>query len=414
MKSEYDLILLLKNEHLYLNIIFILMFGLKAPIILIKRNQMRYSLLFIILIVFSSVINAQDIVSSIEHNGLNRSYRLFIPSSYVEGSTSMPLVFNFHGLTSQAVEQEFYTNMKPIAEAEGFILCHPEGIDNSWNVGFGGSSVDDVGFVNAMIDEFHTTYDINLRRVYSTGMSNGGYMSYLLACDLTDRIAAIASVTGSMVPLSASNCNPTRPIPVMQIHGTADPTVPYLGSNFALAQESLVDWWVQHNACDAAPGVIDIPDTNTDDGCTAELFEYSGCNEGTAVQFYKVTGGGHTWPGAGLSIGVTNQDFTASQVIWDFFNQYELPVELVKVDVLNNDIEMNVAPNPFKDELNIIVEGQKIESIQIFDLLGKEILNVQGSQETVMSLSTNKIETGAYILKVKIEGGILTQKMIKQ
>ncbi len=356
----------------------------------------------------------QDILGTIMHDGLTRDYRLHLPTNYVEGD-ELPLVFNLHGYTSQAIEQEFYTSMSTVADNNNFIVCHPNGINNAWVVGFQGeSNVDDVGFIDALIDELSSLYSINARKIYSTGMSNGGYMSFKLACELPNRIAAIASVTGSMVPGEQNSCNPGRAIPVMQIHGTADPTVPYAGAVHALATETLVDWWVNNNGCATEPAVTDVPDIDTEDGCTAELYEYTSCNDNTKVEFYKVTGGEHTWPGAGFIIGVTNQDFIASQVIWDFFKQYELPEELISdTQILNDELTLDLSPNPFRDVLNIRSENTGIETVELFNITGQLVWRKEFGNENIVNIPTEDLSNGAYIMKVKVARGLLTKKVIK-
>ena len=115
------------------------------------------------------------------------------------------------------------------------------------------SDVDDIGFLNSLIDFLGNEYNIDLDRVYSTGFSNGGYMSYTLACELSDKIAAIASVTGSMYINQPILCNPERPIPVMQIHGTMDLTVPYIGSNTSESINDVISFWVNFNECSNDP-----------------------------------------------------------------------------------------------------------------------------------------------------------------
>ena len=192
------------------------------------------SFILLIAIQFSVVaFGQQDISGTIMHDGLERTYYLHLPTNYVEG-TPLPLVFNLHGFSSNALEQGLYSNMNPTADANDFLVCYPEGTSDGnnqfWNVGWNPTvTVDDVGFINALIDEFDANYSIDLTRVYSCGMSNGGFMSYKLACDLGERFAAVASVTGGMSHNQSNTCNPVRKIPTMQIHGTADPTVAYEG-----------------------------------------------------------------------------------------------------------------------------------------------------------------------------------------
>lgn len=204
--------------------------------------------------------------------------------------------------------------MDIISDANGFIVCYPNGIDNSWNVGWSfGSNADDVGFLLALVDSLALEFSINYDRFYSCGMSNGGFMSYKLACEASDKIAAIASVTGSIVPSELKSCVPIRMMPVMQIHGTADPTVSYNGSVINAPIDDIISFWSKRNGCNLMSETIQIEDINTLDQCTAERIQYTDCDEGTEVVLYKIEDGGHTWPYGTVTIGVTNRDFNGSQ-----------------------------------------------------------------------------------------------------
>jgi len=297
------------------------------------------------------------------HNGLERSYILYIPESYAP-NTETPLVLNLHGYSSNAGQQMIYSNFYAIADEEGFILVHPEGTTEIngfqfWNSG-GMSQVDDVGFLNALIDKISLDYNIDLNRVYSMGMSNGGFMSYQLACQLSDKIAAIASVTGSMNESQIETCNPERPIPVMQIHGTTDPTVLYEGNPlFEITSiDNLVSYWVNFNNCNTEPIFNNIPDVSLIDLCNAEHYLYEGGMNDSSVELYKIINGGHTWPGALIPLNAnnTNQDFNASEKIWEFFNKYD-------INGLINNVSVNNAIQDIKKRIHTI------------DLLGRKNTN---------------------------------------
>ena len=273
-------------------------------------------------------LGQQTINASINHGGITRDYILYVPNSYVTGN-QVPLVFNFHGYTSNATQQMWYGDFRAIADTAGFIIVHPEGtLDNSgvthWNVGWGGSTIDDIGFTSALIDSIAAEYSINQDRVYSTGMSNGGFMSYQLACELSDRIAAIASVTGSMNLGWFNSCNPSHPMPVMEIHGTLDPTVSYNASSFTESIPDIMNYWANFNNCNSTPITTNVPNINTIDGCTAEHQIWENGNNGSTVEHYKIIGGEHSWPGALFPNGVTNQDIDASEKIWEFFSKYDI------------------------------------------------------------------------------------------
>ena len=295
------------------------------------------------------------------HNNIERSYILYVPANY-DGANSVPLVLNLHGYSSNAGQQMIYSEFYEIAETEGFILIHPEGtIDDMgfqfWNSGYF-SEVDDVGFLSTLIDTISSEYNINTNRVYSMGMSNGGFMSYRLACELSDKISAIASVTGSMSTNQINTCNPMNPVPIMQIHGTSDPTVLYNGDSGIEAIDEVISFWVNFNNCNTQPIFNNIADVNLIDLCTVEHYIYENGDNDTSIELYKIINGGHTWPGAAIPLvgNNTNQDINASQVIWEFFNKYDI----------NGLIETNSNIQELK------IEKKKLKSI---DLLGRKSTN---------------------------------------
>ena len=282
-------------------------------------------LIFLIICIPIFALSQQTINSSIIHANLQRDYILYVPAMY-NASNPTPLLFNFHGYTSNASDQMWYGDFRSIADTAGFIIAHPMGtLDNSgnthFNVGWGGSSVDDIGFTSALIDSISAAYSINLNRVYSTGMSNGGYFSYHLACNLSTKIAAIASVTGTMSQFTYNNCNPQHPVPVMEIHGTADATVPYNG---LLSIPDVMDYWVIYNQCDTQSVITQIPNINIIDGSTVEHYVWKNGLNGVDVEHYKIIDGAHTWPGAPFALGTTNYDIDASTEIWRFFSKYDI------------------------------------------------------------------------------------------
>ena len=257
------------------------------------------------------------------HDGIVREYLLYIPESYM-GNESVPLLFNFHGYGSSAIGQMNYGDFRVLAEEEQFILVVPQGTlleDTShWNVGSwtNESTTDDVGFTAALIDKIATDYLIDLSRVYSTGMSNGGYMSHQLACLLSDDFAAIASVTGSMSPENFDACAPTHATSILQIHGTEDDVVPYAGANWTKSMDDIMDYWSTYNGCDLTPSITALPDTN-DDGTVADLIAYDNCINNVEVQLYRMNEMGHTWPEPSRGWDISGVD-----VIWRFLARHSL------------------------------------------------------------------------------------------
>jgi polyhydroxybutyrate depolymerase len=354
-------------------------------------------------------ISQTTVVDSIISGGIYRSYRLYVPALY-NASSARPLIINMHGYTSNASAQQLYSNFGPIADTANFLMVFPQGTmymgQPFWNAGISPTLVDDKGFIDHLIDSLKLTYNIDMNSVYATGMSNGGYMSQTLACELSNRIAAIASVTGAMFPSQAgANCHATRPVPMMQIHGTADGTVPYNGSSTSMPIDSVVRHWVLRNGCNPVPTFSNVPNTNTTDGCTAEHYVYSNGNSGSSVELYKIIGGAHTWPGAPFTIGVTNQDFKASVEIWRFFRKYKLnTLTSIRASEKEN-LNLNVYPNPANDVLNVSFDaGDKTATIIISDVLGHVVIKENYSAGKI---NTSGLATGMYVLCVVSEGELI-------
>jgi polyhydroxybutyrate depolymerase len=358
-----------------------------------------------------------NLSKSFSHNGVTRYYRVYIPSIY-NSDNPAPLVFNFHGYGSNNTQQEGYGDFRAIADTAGFILVHPNGtIDNNgsrhWNV-FGTSSADDIGFISALIDTLNANYNIDLSRVYSTGMSNGGFFGYELACKLNNRFAAIASVTGSMTTVQKSTCNPGRAVPVLQIHGTDDATVPYNGNSNFLSMDALTEFWRNNNGCGATPVTTTIADIDPNDNSTVEKFVYDGCNNGASVVFYKMTGATHTWPGSAFNTGVTNYDINGSIEIWNFFRNFFLsdPLNVKQREKISG---INIFPVPFKDRLNFAAGEPLTGDITIMDLTGKIVLKEAGNSSIFFEMNTSELSEGFYIVTCKTSEGVLyRQKIIKR
>lgn len=348
----------------------------------LTQNIMR-TFLFLVasLGILTTTIAQQTITATITHDGLDRSYILYVPASY-SPETEVPLIFNFHGYTSSATSQMGYGDFRPIADTAGFIVVHPQGtlLDGKthWNVGgwTTASTVDDVGFTLALLDSLSDQYNINPDRVYSTGMSNGGYMSFLLACQASDRFAAIASVTGSMTPETYSACNPQHPTPVLQIHGTSDGTVPYGGAVWTKSIDDVVAYWKAYNQCDSAAMVVNLPDSDPNDGSTVEEFLYGNGDNGVSTIHLKIDGGGHTWPGTAFASGSTNQDFNASERVWNFFAQYDLNGLMNTTGAVREQapqIPVSIFPNPSDGIFQVRYDSPLETHISILTLTGQSI-----------------------------------------
>ena len=260
---------------------------------------------------------------TIMSGGLQRTLNVHVPSSY-DPQKAMPLVLNFHGYSSNAQQEDLLSQMSAKADAVGFIAIHPEGTNNSWNAGAccgmaAQNGVDDIGFVKDILDTAESRLCVDAHRIFATGMSNGGFLSHRIGCELADRIAAVAPVAGV---LGVATCTPSRPMPVIHFHGTADTLVPYNGSTmngFISVPDDFAAWGMR-DAC------TDTPSTTYSMG-DVSCSSYLSCGGGAQVTLCTVQNGGHTWPGGTPvpSLGYTTTNISATDAMWSFFQAHPLP-----------------------------------------------------------------------------------------
>ncbi len=259
----------------------------------------------------------------------NREFYIYIPSTYSDEGDPFPLLFSLHGYTSQALWNLSYTGFQSIADEKNFIIVYPQGsILNStgethWNVGGWtiGSKSNDINFINDLIDWTNSKYTIDLNRVYSVGMSNGGFMSYHLACNLSHRIAAIGSVTGSMTPETLETCKPDHPMPVIQIHGKLDSTVPYSGNSYMMPIEDVIQYWKDFNDCSQSPVKSTILDIDGDN-YGGLISRYENCLNDVNLELYLLDKLGHEWPRYDSKKG--SSDIHSASILWDFLSRYDI------------------------------------------------------------------------------------------
>ena len=278
------------------------------------------------------------------YDGMNRSYRIFVPDSY-NYSEPNGLVFVLHGGSGQGVNMEnglTRQGMNAIGELFNFVIVYPDGINERWNdgrfiVGANESlyGTDDVGFLLSLIDKLSDEFEIQPGGVFFTGISNGGFMSFRMGFEYPEKICAIAPVTATNAVDILNNFSAKGPISVLMMCGTQDPLVPYEGGwihifnrtrSLITSVNDTVDFWVEQNGCNSSAEIVELPDEDPDDETRVVVERYlDGCN-GTVVVLYSILGGGHTWPG-GLQyypewlIGRTCRDIDANTVIGQFFNE---------------------------------------------------------------------------------------------
>jgi polyhydroxybutyrate depolymerase len=333
--------------------------------------MIRHSVLLpLLLVVAPSGLPAADQAHTLEFEGLTRSFRVHTPPSYY-GTTPLPVVLILHGGGGHADGMIRWIGMNDTADESGFIAVYPNGAPFGeggfphaeqqqcvWNAGTccppaEGKPADDVGFIRVMLDELAELYAIDRRRIYATGASNGAMMSYTLASELSDRIAAIAPVACAM---GFEEIKAERPVPVLHIHGTEDMNAPVAGGVGSNARAKFVQMplrkciakWVELNGCPTEPVVEELPDRE-DDGTRVRREIYGPGKGGAEVILYLIEGGGHTWPGAptlavkylektiirGIEpdafylemfrrCGRASRDISANDVIWEFFSRHSL------------------------------------------------------------------------------------------
>ena len=266
-----------------------------------------------------------------DYGGLARTYSLHVPPGVEHPSG---LVVNLHAAGATGAQQAALTNYDAVADAYGIVAVYPNGVDLSWADGRGASQpdrrgIDDVGFLAALIGKLVADFGIDPGRVFVTGLSVGGFMANRLACDRADLIAAVAPVAGTLGV--NVGCNASRPVSVLQFHGTADPIVPFDGGTMTgrggvsdvLSATAMSDRWRQVDGCQDAP-VQDVLPT-TGDGTVTHRSRSEPCAAGTTVMLLSVDGGGHTWPSAPnvlSDVGLTTHTTNASFASWQFFNAH--------------------------------------------------------------------------------------------
>lgn len=311
----------------------------------------------------------------LESGGETRRYVLYVPEAF-EPTEPKPLVLTFHGFAGWPEQQMRNSNWRQVADEEGLLVVYPEGTGRPlrWRIGQdfseSGDAEKDLTFISDLVDALTEQFCIDLNRVYANGLSNGGGMSYLLACEMADQFAAVGTVAGAYIE-PEDGCEPSRPIPVMTFHGTDDQIVSYTGAQSErFSFPAIEDWvadWGERNGCDAAPE--DLPENGEVSG-----IQYVNCDEDAEVIFYTIDGGGHTWPGSEepmprLITGHTTQDIDASAVLWEFFEKHPL----------------GLPRNAQATTTNVVLIGANAEEISFYTVDANGDLQVVGGLPSTFS-----------------------------
>ena len=282
-------------------------------------------------------------VNVITHDGYDREYISYVPTN-INKNNKVPLLLVLHGGggTNQQIIKHTKYRFNQLADKDKFYVVYPQGLEKGWNDGRNDlkqfasqNNIDDVGFIQALFDNFKNNYDIDEKRVFVTGISNGGFMSFRLGCELRDKIRAIAPITATIAEDALRYCRGKSEVGLALFNGTDDPLVPYGGGYVKVlgqkrgkitSTEYTVNHWLNMLSCRPLPNKHDLPDIKND-GTTVTKFNYQQCDSGGEVALFRINGGGHTWPGSKEHkrsfkriVGSTSQDIIACNEIWEFFS----------------------------------------------------------------------------------------------
>jgi len=382
-----------------------------------KKTNLLSGIIFLSFNLFGQ----QQLNRTLFFDGQNRSFIVYVPSSY-DATTQVPLLFNFHGGGGTSSGFINYENdMRPIADTANFIAVYPQAAvdptdgSNSW-LHKTPTTHNDVNLIEAIIDTLSNDYNIDNDRVYACGYSEGGLFSYELGCRLNNRIASFASVSGSMLTESYrlnngfGSCSPIHPTAVLLIPGTSDGSFHSMYNGFQpyyLSVNEITTYWANHNNTAINPTVTAVPNSNTSDGSTVEKRIWENGDNCVAVQELKVINGEHDWPGSS-----GNMDINASQEIWKFVSKYDINglINCGSTDITtSNDVEFKTFPNPTSNIIYLNNLNKNNSNFQIFSSIGKLVMNGP-INKTNISVDISNLKPQLYILK--IDG--ISYKIIKE
>lgn len=382
----------------------------------IKLQKTMKSILSLIVFLFMGTPKALaqiDSYDSIQVGGIWRTFNVHLPPGYSSGN-SYPLVLGFHGgqqAATSALGWMVWANQSRLSEKanlEGFIAVYPEGRvlnqNRSWNAGeccpsAMNQNVDDVGFVNALLDFLFQAYAIDTTRVYATGSSNGGMMCYRLACELSHRLAAVAPNACAQMFYP---CNPNYAVPIIGFHSKVDPIVPYNGGMggasplttiYFPSQDSTLDFWTQQNGCQFRDTVVNGNGNNYD------FIKISNCSCNVEIHHYATSDGSHSWPGGNPNNNPVSTQINATNLLWSFFQNYTVGCTPTGIGQQGKAISKHsVYPNPFSCNLRLKHATGK-ENCMLISCMGEVIW--QGTN--IGDQDFKNLTAGLYLLKIDNE-----------
>ena len=382
-----------------------------------KRILLLICLNFIML---TCCFGQTDIYDSINVGNVWRKYNIHLPLGY-SSNTNYPLILGFHGGQQAATSSQGWTvfayqsKLSEKADSSGFIVVYPEGRvfnqNRSWNAGnccppAMNQNVDDVGFIDNLLDTLFSNYPIDTTRVYATGSSNGGMLCYRLACELSHRFAAIAPNACSQMYFP---CNPTNKIPIINFHSKVDPIVFYNGGMggapplttiFFPSQDSTMNIWSQKNNCQSRDTIINGNGTNYD------FIKIHNCSCNVEIHHYATTDGSHSWPGGNPNNNPVSSQISATDLLWSFFQNYTLGCLTTGINDLNETKEaIKAFPNPFSDKINLTNTTGK-EHFTLYNYFGQ----VMWTGKYIEQRDFSELTRGLYFLKIDDR----TIKLIKE
>ena len=368
-----------------------------------------------LLLIVSWQAQAQWATKSFTFGGINRQYRVYTPGMY-NPSNPASLVIALHGLGDN-MNNFSGIGFHYIADTANIIVMIPQAVSDpfagtAWNSGAGymgyypNQSVNDIGFLNALIDTAKANFSIDRTRVYLCGFSMGGFMTERMALQSNGQIAAFVSMSGT-IGSAITSYNPGRKIPIAHFHGTTDGTVAFSGNQYGLDADSLVSFWTLHNQCNMVPDSSTYPDL-ANDSITVDRFKFSNTQPNADVWFFRMNGADHT-----VLFRPTN-DIMQPLEAWLFMRQFTNPTAGQAPSEING--KLGLYPNPASGSVNVIIPQSLVSlDLSIYNLQGQLMLSIPVSGGTTqVGLDPARFVPGIYMVRVSGNGILLTSRIVVQ